>query len=82
MLNRKLALACLGALGMLAAGCGAPIRSVTHISTWKGPEGPYIYIGYAEDNDTSKLRRCIVNADNTLTCNEEEAANAVLNSKK
>ncbi|MBI4955513.1 MAG: hypothetical protein HY908_26060 [Myxococcales bacterium] len=82
MLNRMLSVLGIGALGLLAVGCGQPLRTVTHLSVWKGPAGEYIYIGYAEDSDTSKLRRCAVNEDNTLACNEEEAANAVLNAKK
>ena len=77
----KLELVLLCVLGFGSFGC-ATIRSVTHISTWKGEAGEYIYIGYAENNDTSKLRRCAVNPDNTLTCYEEDQANRLLNADK
>ena len=66
-------------LGGLASGCSTTVRAVTHVSTWTGPGGDYLYIGYAENNDVSKVRKCNVNADNTVTCTEQEEVNKLLN---
>lgn len=76
-----LLLAGMASLAFAASGCAPTIRSVTHMSTWKGGNGPYIYIGYAENSDVSKLKRCAVNADNTMTCAEEDDVNKLLNNK-
>ncbi len=60
-------------------GCRPPIRTITHVSAWSGGQGDYLYIAYAENEDLSKIRRCIINEDNTMTCNEEQEVNALLN---
>ncbi len=60
-------------------GCRPPIRTITHVSAWSGDRSDYLYIAYAENDDVSKIRRCIINDDNTMTCHEEQEVNALLN---
>ncbi len=66
-------------MGGFVLGCGGAVRSVTHISTWSGGAKEYLYIGYAENKDVSKVRRCLINDDNSLKCNEEDGLTALLN---
>jgi hypothetical protein len=65
----------------LLSACGSTVRAVTHVSTWATPKGDYLYVAYAENSDVSKIRKCNVNADNTITCTEQEDANKLLNAE-
>lgn len=73
----KMTMALLG-LSLLSA-CGSTVRAVTHVSAWSTPKGDYLYVAYAENSDVSKIRKCNVNADNTITCTEQEEVNKLLN---
>lgn len=65
-----------GAPLVLATGCApTAVRAVTHVSTW----GDYMYIAYAENQDTSKVQLCTVNADNSITCVDQDEVNRLLN---
>ncbi|MCA9541965.1 MAG: hypothetical protein KC620_23875 [Myxococcales bacterium] len=79
-LTGRLGWAALVLLGLLAAGCGAqPIRTVTHVSTWSGPGGDYLYLAYAESEFVSRVKRCLIKDDNSLDCADQEALNKQLN---
>ncbi|HWV39476.1 MAG TPA: hypothetical protein VN033_13485 [Vulgatibacter sp.] len=71
---------------VLASGCTSTRRSITHVRT----ESDKAYIAYAEwdqglgtwisgTNDRSKVKRCSINPDNSLSCEEAEELNALLN---
>lgn len=72
-------------LGVLvfASGCATTRRSVTHVRVEKDKA----FIAYAEwdegfmvgSNDRSRVKRCSINADNSLTCAEDADINHVLN---
>lgn len=66
-------------LAATAVGCAPPVRTVTHISTWSTEAGNYIYVAYAEDKNVSRVKRCLIEADNSIKCEDQESLNALLN---
>lgn len=72
-----LAVAC--AFAVTAVGCAPPVRTVTHISTWSTDAGKYLYVAYAEDNNVSRVKRCLIEADNSIKCEDQDAINKLLN---
>ncbi|MBK9259694.1 MAG: hypothetical protein IPM54_07615 [Polyangiaceae bacterium] len=90
---KKLVMIAAAALFVLG-GCAKPVRYRTAGHWTMPPEGkPTLYQTYLEGNcssgfagfgqgcsDTnSKLKRCTLNDDNTLTCVEDAEANKMLN---
>lgn len=76
---KRLAAAC-GVLGALGLGaCAAPMRSVTHISSWSTPAGDYFYVAYAENETTSRLKLCRIQPDNTIACADQPEVDRLLN---
>ena len=61
------------------AGCAAPMRSVTHISSWSTPNGDYFYLAYAEIDQISRLKLCRIKDDNTVTCVDQPEVDRLLN---
>lgn len=76
-------LAALLCVVMFATGCASTRRSVTHVRI----ESDKAYIAYAEweqsflgaSNDRSRVKRCSINPDNSLACDEAEDINKLLN---
>ncbi len=75
-------------LGILLStmACATQRRSVTHIRVDKDKA----YLAYAEwdqgmltgitgSNDRSRVKRCVINTDNTLKCEEDADVNRILN---
>lgn len=72
-------------LGLIlgTAACASTRRSVTHVRV----ESDKAYVAYAEweegyfvgSNDRSRVKRCAINADNTMKCEEDADINAILN---
>lgn len=67
-------------------GCASTRRSVTHVRV----EHDKAYVAYAEwedggltfitgSKDRSRVKRCAINPDNTLSCEEDADINAILN---
>lgn len=73
------AVLCALTFAALATGCGSTVRAVTHVATWQGSAGEYMYIAYAENNDVSKVQLCTINNDNSITCKDQAAVNKLLN---
>lgn len=73
------ALAAACALAATAIGCAPPVRTVTHISGWSTDAGNYIYVAYAEDQNVSRVKRCLVEADNSIKCEDQDSINKLLN---
>ncbi len=67
------------ALAATAVGCAPPVRTVTHVSAWSTDAGKYIYVAYAEDQNVSRVKRCLIEADNSLKCEDQDALNKLLN---
>jgi len=81
MMKRISAFVAAVALCSMTVGCMPPVRTVTHISGWATDTGDYIYVAYAEDANVSRVKRCLVQDDNSLKCEDQEALNALLNEK-
>lgn len=70
-------------VAMLGSGCASTRRSVTHIRV----DGQKAFVAYAEwdhdflaaSTDRSRVKRCAVNPDNSLACEEDADINHVLN---
>lgn len=67
------------ALAAASVGCAPPVRTVTHISAWSTDAGKYIYVAYAEDANVSRVKRCLIEEDNSLKCEDQDALNKLLN---
>jgi hypothetical protein len=74
------------ALGMLA-GCTTTTRAVTHINWYEEENGNKAYIAYWEgecsgmgcDRGVSRIKLCSVQADNSMDCKAQGAADKLLN---
>ncbi|MBI5526277.1 MAG: hypothetical protein HY897_08075 [Deltaproteobacteria bacterium] len=75
------------AVAFLSA-CGQTVRSVTHTSWWETSGGSRVYVCYWEGSCSgfggcskgeSKIKKCDVQADNTLKCEQMTEAEKVLN---
>lgn len=78
MRNRLvLVLAALGTTTALA--CAAPIRSVTHISSWSGEAGDYFYLAYTENDLVSRIKLCRIHEDNAVSCVDQPEVDRLLN---
>lgn len=75
----KMTMALLG-LSLLSA-CGSTVRAVTHVSAWTTPKGDYLYVAYAENSDVSRIRKCNVNPDDTITCTEQQEVEELFNAE-
>ena len=76
----KLKVLALGlALSGTAAGCTTTVRAVTHVGAYGPKDQPYLYIGYAENKDVSRVRKCTVKPDNAIDCQEQGEVNKLLN---
>lgn len=79
-MTRLMALMASLTMASLTAGCGQPVRTVTHISTWSMEDGnDYLYLAYAESEFVSRIKRCLVKEDNSIECTDQEALNKLLN---
>ncbi len=74
------------ALAFTSIGCSTTYRSVTHVRI----ENDKAYLAYAEweggpftaftgTNDRSRVKRCLINPDNSMKCEEDADINHVLN---
>ncbi len=80
LMTRLIALTASLAMASLTTGCGQPVRTVTHISTWSMEDGnDYLYLAYAESEFVSRIKRCLVKEDNSIECTDQEALNKLLN---
>jgi len=72
-------------ISLMASLGGCTRRAITMTSWWEN----YVYVGYWEgkclggfcSKGAPKVQRCNINDDNSVTCVQEEALNAVLQSK-
>ncbi len=68
-------------VGLAALGC-ASVRTIDHVSWWDTPQYTYFYVAYAEwDGGTlvaSRLMRCTVNRDNSVSCVPEHDVDRLL----
>jgi hypothetical protein len=74
---RELALVAIFATG--AAACAAPMRSVTHISSWSSEAGDYFYLAYAENEAVSRIKLCRILPDNAVSCVDQPEVDRLLN---
>ncbi len=74
------------ALAFTSIGCSTTYRSVTHVRI----ENDKAYLAYAEweggpltaftgTKDRSRVKRCLINPDNSMKCEEDADINHVLN---
>ena len=67
---------------LCASGCATTHRAVTHVRVEKDKA----YVAYAEwdegafsKNERSRVKRCSINQDNSMACEEDADINRVLN---
>lgn len=73
----KLVLVVLAATSAVA--CAAPMRSVTHISSWSGEAGDYFYLAYTENDLVSRIKLCRIQPDNAVSCVDQPEVDRLLN---
>lgn len=73
----KLLVAAACTLGVSA--CAAPMRAVTHISSWSTDKGDYFYLAYTENQLVSRVKLCRIQQDNAVSCVDQPAIDNVLN---